>query len=48
MTNDISTPFKYDCPGKTWIQVFVKHSKLPLKNTAMIYFNKSLISRIRL
>ena len=34
--NNISTPFKYDGPGRTWMRAFMKHTKLLLKNSSMI------------
>ena len=36
MKNDISTLFKYDRPGRTWMKAFMKHSKLSLKKASMI------------
>ena len=36
MKNDISTPFKYDCPGRTWMKAFMKRNKLSLKKASMI------------
>ena len=36
MKNDISTPFKYDRPGRTWMKASTKHNKLSLRKASMI------------
>ena len=36
MKNDISTPFKYNRPGRTWMIAFMKRNKLLLKIASMI------------
>ena len=36
MKNDISTPFKYDCPGRAWMKPFMKRNKLSFKKASMI------------
>ena len=36
MKNDISTPFKHDRPGRTWMKAFMKSNKLSLKKASMI------------
>ena len=36
MKTDISTPLKYDRPGRTRMKAFMKHNKLSLKKASMI------------
>ena len=40
MKNDISTPFKYDRPGRTWVKAFMKRNKLSLKKASMICISR--------
>ena len=40
MKNDISTPFKYDRPGRTWMKAFMKRNKLSLKKASMICISR--------
>ena len=40
MKNDISTPCKYDRPGRTWMKAFMKRNKLSLKKASMICISR--------
>ena len=40
MKNDISTPFKYDCPERTCMKAFIKCNKLSLKKASMICISR--------
>ena len=39
MKNNISTPFKYDCLGRTW-KAFMKRNKFLLKKASMICISR--------
>ena len=41
MKNNISTPFKYDRTGRTWMKAFMKRKKLSLKKASMIRISQN-------